>query len=118
VHALLRARVADVEDAVVQLQFAVAGDGIHAIVARLVLAMGVRLAVPVDRLDELSIAVDVLLDAAEPPATVRLRPLPGGLEVVVDPVNGDRLSRDVGTVRGLADRFSSDERAVTVAIGA
>jgi hypothetical protein len=110
--------VAGVEDAVVQLRFDVAGDGIHAIVAELLLAMGVRVAVPVDRLDELSIAVDVVLDAAEPPATVRLRPLPSGLEIVVHPVDGDRLSRDVGTVRGLADRFSSVDRAVTVAIGA
>lgn len=111
-------RQVEADGSTVRVRFETAGDAARAVVAELILALGVRITIPVDRLDELSIAVDVLLRAGTGPLTVQLRPLDGGLEVEVEPVDGARLRRDAATVRGLADRFSSDGDAVTVAAGA
>lgn len=107
-----------VHGSTVRVRFENAGEAARLVVAELILAIGARIAIPVDRLDELSIAVDVLLRAGAPPLTVQLRPLEGGLEVEVEPVDGTRLGHDAATVRGLTDRFSMDGDAVTVAAGA
>lgn len=107
----------DDDGSTVRVRFETAGPDARAVVAELVLALGSKATIPVDRLDELSLAVDVLLRSGEAPLTVRMRPLPGGMEIAVEPVDGARLQPDEATIRGLTDRYSCDGGAVTIAAG-
>lgn len=88
----------------------------RAVTAALVYATGARAQLGVDRLDELLIAIDLLVAISDPPVAVSFDATPAGLDVTVEPVAKPRLRRLRATLAGLADRVSEDGAAVTVSL--
>jgi hypothetical protein len=66
----------------------------RAVCGHLVLATGARSAIAIDRLDELCMAVDLVLARSVPPVTVAVTAGPDWLSVAVDPADAGWLDQN------------------------
>ena len=83
------------------------------------LALGARAGLDVGRLEELAIALDIAIAAAEPgPVTANLRRAGGHVSVTVSPVADDRLRDRRQLLEGLAASVVSDGRAIALSLDA
>ena len=83
------------------------------------LALGARAGLDVGRLEELAIALDIAIAAAEPgPVTANLRRAGGHVSVTVSPVADDRLRGRRALLEGLAASVVSDGHAIALSLDA
>jgi hypothetical protein len=83
------------------------------------LALGARAGLDVGRLEELAIALDIAIGAAEPgPVTANLRRAGGHVSVTVSPVADDRLRGRRRLLEGLAASVVSDGHAIALSLDA
>jgi hypothetical protein len=85
--------------------------------AHLVLAAGARSAVTIDRLDELCMAVDLVLSRSPGPVTVRVTVGPDWLSVGVDPADDDWLARNEGLLGPMVVVTPADGSGVELRAG-
>ena len=107
-----------VSESQVRLRLRPDGPAARAVTAALAYAVGARAELGVDRLDELLIAIDLLVASADPPVQVCFDATAAGLDVTVEPVPASRLDGLRATLGGLADRVSEADAAITVSLDA
>jgi hypothetical protein len=83
------------------------------------LALGARAGLDVGRLDELAIALDIAIAAAEPgPITADMRRAGGRVSVTVSPVAHERLRGRRTLLEGLAASVVADGDAIALSLDA
>ncbi len=89
----------------------------RAVSTPLVLAAGARTALAIDRLDELCMAVDLVLAGSSAPVTVAVTAGADWLGVVVDPADADWLARNGSLLGSLAQVVRPDGSGVELRAG-
>ena len=105
-----------VSDSQVRVRLGSDGAASRAVTAALAYSVGARSNLRVDRLDELLIAVDLLVMVADAPVDVWFDAAPDGLEVTVGPVPDVRARELRATLGRLADRVCVDASTITLRI--
>ena len=92
------------------------GAPARAVTASLAYGVGARADVGIDRLDELLIAIDLLVGVADRPVELAFDATAAGLDVTVGAVGEARLAGLLPTLAGLTDRVSAESGAITLSI--
>jgi hypothetical protein len=93
------------------------GDLARAVSGRLVLAAGARSAIAIDRLDELCMAVDLVLARSSAPVTVAVTAGPDWLSVAVDPADADWLQTNGGLLGSMVQELRTHGSGVELRAG-